>query len=410
MRVKKFLARTLPEAVTQVKADLGPEAIILHTQPIKIGGLFGLFAQRMIEVTAAAEPPGQTMPARTATAQASAHPLPPVQPPAPQPAPVFQPLPAVQLVAAAQQRTPTATAGDANRREGDMDNLRQEMERMSGMMNRVLDKLEAPASQKLEPVVRPIFQALVEQGVEQDLATALTRKIQNRIKKEGQAAGLLTDVAREVISKQFGVPQPIQAVAGGRRIVALMGPTGVGKTTTLAKLAAFWSLRKHLKVALITADTYRIAAVEQLRTYCEIIRVPLEVVESPDEVAGALQRYHDAELVLVDTAGRSHRNHQQITELEAYLQALQPHERYLVLSLTASNRDVLAVTESYSAVGFDRFLFTKLDEAMAPGITLNVLNRFKKTLSYVTTGQNVPDDIEVARPDKLSQVMLGDLP
>lgn len=393
MRVKKFLARTLPEAVAQVKADLGTEAIILHTQPVKIGGVFGLFAQRMIEVTAAVEPPPLKPPVRQAAAPAPA-------PAAPTAALAFTP-----LLQAAAARFPAPP----ERREPELDSLRHEVERVSGLVGRVLDRLETPSgADKLEPAVRPLYQQLVERGVEPDLAGGVARKIQNRLRKEGQSTGLLADVALEVLSRQFGVPQTIQAAAGQRRVVALMGPTGVGKTTTLAKLAAFWSLRKHLQVTLVTADTYRIAAVEQLRTYCEIIQVPLEVVESPADVAAALERHSAADLILVDTAGRSHRNHQQMDELAAYLRALQPDERYLVLSLTASNRDAVAVTDAYAAVGFDRLLFTKLDEAMAPGITLNVLSRSQRPLSYLTTGQNVPDDIEVARPDKLSRVLLGD--
>lgn len=393
MRVKKYLARTLPEAVAQVKADLGPEAIILHTQPVKIGGLFGFFAQRMIEVTAAAEPPA------LATRR-------PPAAPAPLPAEVAV---AAQPVPVAVEPVPAVAPG---RRDGELDQLRQEVERMSGLVGRMLERLDAPTAgekgEKLTPAVRPVYQVLVDRGVEPELAAGLVRKIQARLRREAGADGLVMDVAHEVVSRQFGVPQTIQAGPGQRRVVALMGPTGVGKTTTLAKLAAFWSLRRHLKVALMTADTYRIAAVEQLRTYCEIIQVPLEVVENPAGVGAALQRHAAAELVLVDTAGRSHRNHQQMDELAAYLAALQPDERYLVLSLTASNRDALAVAEAYAAVGFDRILFTKLDEAVAPGITLNVLSRCQRPLSYVTTGQNVPDDIEVARPEKLSRVLLGD--
>lgn len=396
MRVKKFLARTLPEALAQVKADLGADAIILHTQPVKVGGVFGLFAHKMIEVTAAVEPPA----------------------PKASPAAAVVPLPALQAAVAAQPAAPPAPHGaaalapagaaPAARAEEELGHLRQEVERISGLVTRVLDRLEVPAADKLEPVVRPVYSALVERGVEPDLAAGVVRKIQNRLKKEGQAGRLLAQIALEVLSKQFGLPETIQAAAGQRRVVALMGPTGVGKTTTLAKLAAFWALRKRLKVVMMTADTYRIAAVEQLRTYCEIIQVPLEVVENPGEVAAALARHAGTDLILVDTAGRSHRNPGQMGELGAYLEALQPHERYLVLSLTSSSRDALAVTEAYGAAGFDRLLFTKLDEAMAPGTILNVVARTRKPLSYVTTGQNVPDDIEVASPEKLSRMMLGD--
>lgn len=419
MRVKKFLARTLADAVAQVRAELGPEAIILQTQPVKVGGIFGFFSQKMIEVTAAADP--------------AFRPRPPAPPPAPEAgssgaagaaagaAEAAGATGATAAAAAMRQAAPTAGtatvattpgAGAAQgpvspaAPEGELAELRAQVDRMGGILTRVLERLETPVNEQLTPELQPIFGVLVRNGVDPGLAGSLCRRMQTRLKKEPQATA--AQVAEEVLIKQLGAPVTIQAAPGSRRVVALLGPTGVGKTTTLAKLASFWALRRGLNVALITADTYRIAAVEQLRTYCEIIGVPLEVVERPEEVPAALDRYRQADLILVDTAGRSHRNPEQMQELAAYVKTLAPDEIYLVISLTASQRDAIAVVDSYTPIGFHKLLFTKLDEAAAPGILLNALVHAGRPLSYITTGQNVPDDIEVAAPERLSRLLLGD--
>lgn len=378
MRVKKYLARSLPEAVAQVKAELGAEAIILHTRPVRRGGLLGLFAQRFIEVTAAAD---------VTAGQPLGEPL---------AAPRAAPVPSAASVAPFPPAAPAAG----------LDDLQREVQRLSGLVSQVVDRLETPGAAEVGPAVRTLYAALVQRGVDPDLAVHLAREVEARLPPEGGPPGVRAEIARQVVQRQLGAPQTLDPARS--RVAALVGPTGVGKTTTLAKLAAFWALRQRAAVALITADTYRIAAVEQLRTYCEIIGVPLTVVDRPAEVAQAIRRHREADLVLVDTAGRSHRNPGQMAELAEYLAALQPCETYLVLSLTASSRDALAAAAAYGAVGFDRLLFTKLDEAVAPGVLLNVAARCQKPLSYVTTGQNVPDDIQVARPDWLSRVLLGD--
>lgn len=434
MQVKKFLARTLADAVAQVRAELGPDAIILQTQRVKVGGIFGLFAQRMVEVTAAADPGLRLRPAappppaetrQEAARDLGASPQPPGAgpetpaarrdaggPPAPGEtggragglaAPgemgALAGRPATPRETGAQAWGPAAPAGE-------LADLVARMDRMDGLLTQVLERLETPPRSGLLPEVQPVYTGLVQSGVEPDLATSICRRVQSRWRRSPETPVL--DLAEEVLTQCLGVPETIRVAPGERRVVALMGPTGVGKTTTLAKLAAFWALRRGLKVALITADTYRIAAVEQLRTYCEIIGLPLEVVERPEEVPRALDRHRDADLILVDTAGRSHRNREQMEELAAYLDALRPDERYLVLSLTASTRDARAVVDSYRPIGFHKLLFTKLDEATAPGVLLNTLVHAGRPLSYITTGQNVPDDIEVASPERLSRILLGD--
>lgn len=179
-------------------------------------------------------------------------------------------------------------------------------------------------------------------------------------------------------------------------VVSLVGPTGVGKTTTIAKLAANFALFEGKSVGLITIDTYRIAAVEQLKTYSEIINLPIEVVYTAAEFKKALTNFEDKELVLIDTAGRSQKNKQQIRELRHFFNGRRLDETHLVLSANTKIEDLLETADSFREIEFNRLIFTKLDETNSIGNVLEVADRLKIPMSYVTTGQNVPEDIEVA--------------
>jgi flagellar biosynthesis protein FlhF len=430
VRVKKFLARSLPEAMAQVKGELGSEAIILHTQPIRIGGFLGLFGTPMIEVVAAAE---QVTPRSLIAAAAGPAPVSSPQtngpaataPAAPAPAP-----PAVQATSSSHAVHPSVSptllghAGVAPAPVGGpaggmaapattvvpshADAVAEELHAVKSMLGKVMQRLEVPANYgRLDPELKEIYGRLSAAGVDSTLAWALIRRIRSRLGRRSPR-GTAIRVARDLLEREMEAIQPISLIPGKRRVVALVGPTGVGKTTTLAKLAALHALGKKIRVSLITADTYRIAAVEQLRTYCEIIRVPLEVCHDPADVKAALRRQEKSDLVLVDTAGRSPRNLEHMGELRRYLAELEPDETFLVMSLTSSSRDAGLVADAYQAVPFDRFLFTKLDETTQVGLLYNLVTQYQKPLSYITTGQNVPDDIEIAQPRKLANAILGE--
>jgi flagellar biosynthesis protein FlhF len=193
----------------------------------------------------------------------------------------------------------------------------------------------------------------------------------------------------------------------GPHVVALIGPTGVGKTTTLAKIAANLQIREGKRVGLITLDTYRIAAIDQLRRYAELLGSPLKAVNTSDELREALAAMGDCEFILIDTAGRSPTDTMKLNELKGFLDAAAPDEVHLVLSSAASQVCIERAIERFSAVRVDKIIFTKLDEAVHVGVVLNVIRKVNKTLSYVTTGQNVPDDIEVGKGSKLAQMLLG---
>lgn len=201
---------------------------------------------------------------------------------------------------------------------------------------------------------------------------------------------------------------PIRAMAGRRKVVALVGPTGVGKTTTIAKLAANFRLRDGIRMGLVTVDTYRIAAVEQLRTYAEIIDLPMKVVTSPQDMRRALDDLTGLDLVLIDTAGRSPRDDLKIQELKSLLGEASVDEVHLVMSLTASVRSIQMTAEQFKAVNPTAMVLTKLDEAAGMGSLLSVSRQVQLPISYVTTGQDVPDDIEPANASRLTRLVLGE--
>jgi flagellar biosynthesis protein FlhF len=211
---------------------------------------------------------------------------------------------------------------------------------------------------------------------------------------------------RETITRTTRCGGPIQITPGRRRIAALVGGTGVGKTTTVAKLAANFRLRDRVRVGLITVDTYRVAAIEQLRTYADLIGVPMQVVTSPREMPAALDELTDVDLVLIDTAGRSPGDDLRIQELRSYLQAAQADEVHLVASLTAGLSNLMVTVERFSRVGPTALLLTKLDEAAGPGAVVSAAGTSGLPLSYITTGQDVPDDIEIANAERIAHRVL----
>jgi len=193
---------------------------------------------------------------------------------------------------------------------------------------------------------------------------------------------------------------------GRAKTIALIGPTGVGKTTTVAKLAASYKLRHGKRVGLVTTDTYRIAAVDQLRMYANIIGVPLKVAMTPEEMSGAVQSMSEMDVILIDTAGRSQRDAERLQELTRFIDAARPHETHLVLASTSHESVLVDSAKHFARLSPNRMIFTKLDEAVNFGILLNVAKRVELELSYVTTGQEVPDHIEVGSPDRLARLVL----
>jgi flagellar biosynthesis protein FlhF len=250
---------------------------------------------------------------------------------------------------------------------------------------------------------------LIENQVADEIAADIIHTIQKQVRPEQYAqADLMRERIAEQVEKLLPTTGPIKRTKTvGPHVVALIGPTGVGKTTTIAKLAANLQLREKHKIGLITLDTYRIAAVDQLKTFAKILGSPLKVVHGPDELAGALFEMQHCDFVLIDTAGRSPNDAMKLNELKSLLAIAEPDEVHLVLSTTASEACIDLAVNRFGEVRTDKIIFTKLDEAAHVGVVLNVVRKVNKGLSYITTGQAVPEDIEVGRGRRLAQLILG---
>lgn len=258
-----------------------------------------------------------------------------------------------------------------------------------------------------EPIAR-WSRRLAEQGVEPALVERFAEEMGQRLGRNREAAddnGYAT--AREILLEWLA-PSAGKGISPDTRIVRLVGPTGVGKTTTLAKLAAEQTLTYRRSVGFITADTYRIAAVDQLRTYADILDVPLEVVFSPSELIRAYNRLADRDLLLMDTAGRNYRNELYVSEVNSLLSAGERARTYLVLSMTHKYADMRLVASHFAKYGVDSLLLTKFDETDSYGAVLNLVQEFGFEISYITCGQTVPDDIRVFDPEELVRKMLGE--
>jgi len=270
----------------------------------------------------------------------------------------------------------------------------------------------APASRGRPASIEAAHALLLEQEFAPELAERLIRELSRRFAEhhepsnEAVRAALLERIAA-ILPTDLGDAFEVEAGRHGARRIALVGPTGVGKTTTLAKIAAHLKLKRGLRVGIVAADTYRIAAVDQLRTYAEILDLPVEIASSPRDAARACESLRNVDVILIDTAGRSQNDHMKLSELKAFVASADPDETHLVLSATASMRTLAREAEAFGSVGVDRMILTKLDEAASFGALVTLVERLGKKLSFLTHGQEVPDHIEIARGRRLAALVLG---
>ena len=256
----------------------------------------------------------------------------------------------------------------------------------------------AESQQSLHP---DLHARMTEMGVSDDLIQELFDQLPDMGAWSEQAQqALAVSAMRDLMGRRIPTGGQIELTPGRVKTVALIGPTGVGKTTTIAKLAAHYALMRNKRVALLTVDTYRIAAVEQLKTYSQIIGLPVSVAYSHAEVPAFVEQYADYDLILIDTAGRSQHHVMQVGELKSLLDAVLC-ETHLVLSASMKDKDMLEAAHRFSAARVDRLLFSKLDETSSYGTLLNVADRAGIPISYLTTGQKVPEDLEIADGKRL---------
>lgn len=421
-----------------VKAELGPDAMILSTKKERTGGVFGFFSKQVYRVTAAVDPVRK--------------PSPPSAPPAPyrEAAPrektareemessMLAPLARelkdlrekVEALARREEETraqekPTEDKEAAPRSDSliNLKNIpRADLEEIKKLLLTTLmksqegatkdvqwpnvtsaDILEGQSGEELLPEDSPLARELANSGV----STDLIRKIVDTLNTLPLQSGNQTVKSRlgETLGRLIKFAGNLKLKRNSPRIIALVGPTGVGKTTTTAKLAAMYALNRGNKVALITMDIFRVGAVEQLKTYSRIMGIPLEVASTPKELEKAVEKHSACDLIFIDTAGRSHKDKEKLDEMKNFLDNKIPMEVYLCLSATTKDRELEEILNRFRIFQASKVVFTKIDECESFGNMVNLLMKDNLQIAYFTTGQRVPEDIEIATPAKLADMI-----
>ena len=298
-----------------------------------------------------------------------------------------------------EDESPSVKSEEERQRET-IEELQNELAQMKAMLVQVVSKEKTPEDEM------SLQQVLKQQEVESDIIDDVVLQLPAETILADKDTPLALEGLKKYLADNVQMADGLELKSRKRKIAALLGPTGVGKTTTLAKIAAQCVLEKGISTAFITADTYRISAVEQLKTYADILGLPIAIVYTPDELKEAIQKFRQKQLILIDTAGRSQHNRRQMAELKEFLAVNQNIEKYLVLSATTKNEDAKDIIDKFSVCKPDKVIFTKTDETKSLGIILNILRRKEMRLSYLTNGQSVPDDIVPAEAGKLAELFL----
>jgi len=383
MQIKTFRAKTMQQALDLVRREMGMEATVLHTRELNRGLLHRFLRGKEYEIAASQEPRAE------AVASVS---------------------PEVSYESSSPPWDSCSADIDYGTKfRDDFQHLAEGQQDLNSLAAQLQQRTSRQPQPHLTETLFQTYTDMIESDIDQQFAQELLQRLQSdpNVDQMGRAA-LHAELA-SMLADELAVSGPLGANQGQGRVVALVGPTGVGKTTTIAKLAANFRLRENRRVGLITVDTYRIAAVEQLRTYADIIDLPMEVVSTPREMREAVARMRHLDLVLMDTAGRSPSDEVKIQELKSMLSEAEPDEVHLVLSAVAGSRSLVSTADKFASVGTTAILITKLDEATCLGNLLGLTRSSGLPISYLTDGQNVPDDIQVAQPNRLAQLILGNI-
>lgn len=416
MTINKFQGKTEEEAIAKAKQEFGENAVIMNVKEVKPKGLFRAFKNSTYEVTAAMEEKEQFVnPKRALQNTKKLHDSinlsadEKIDIPKPEAKPDFR-----ELI---QKTMPNSS----RMQEPEEKKIEQ---RLDDLSNRIEESLaRTPKGEKLEtenPVkekpsseefhfVRILYSTLLKNEVNEKYVNQILDEIEKFIRPGNSVDMILSNVYQKLILR-FGQPKTIDLSGSKPKILFFVGPTGVGKTTTIAKIASKYKVEYDKKVAFITADTYRIAATEQLQVYANILDAPMAIVYSQAELNDSIAKFEDYDLVFVDTAGFSHKNEKQRNDMKTLLGGVSEEynkEVYLVLSATTKYMDLLDIVDSYREIADYKLIFTKLDETTTYGNLLNIKLYSGADLSYTTNGQNVPDDIEVFDTQKIVKKLLG---
>lgn len=369
MVIKKYIVNNMNEAMTRIRYELGKDAVIINQRKIKKPGFVGFFSKKIFEVTAAVENYEKKNSKDTSMEKS---------------------IDALKKVMQKDFKVEkTKKEYETTNNSSDIMNEITEIKKIISSMSEEKNNIEKRSE---------LEEKLIKNDINEKLAKKIIKKVNNLEDNLNE-----TEKAKLVINDMIKTSN--EEMKGS---VVLIGPTGVGKTTTIAKLAGRLSLIEKKKVGLITIDTYRIGAVEQLRTYADIMNIPFKVVLTIKEMDSAIDSMKDCDVILVDTTGRSSRNKMQISELRAFVDKVNTNNINLVLSATTKNNDIEAIVEGYKVLNFNSLIITKLDETSTYGSILNILDIGDKPLNYVTIGQNVPEDIKKYSSEELTNFILGE--
>jgi len=392
--VKKYTAESMSVAMKLVRDELGTDAVIISSREIFIGGFLGMFKKRKIEVIAAKEQSKERIPVIPKVKQAP-------------------------YVAVTKQEPITRTTKQVEVLELESIKKSIELEKTNGEIERELKELKKLIKSMAQPtsqintanpeIIQQMQRNLIEQELGFETVDRITKELVNRWYKTGAMATeeevkewIVELLIAEVKDINFG------GISFTKKYINVVGPTGVGKTTTLAKLAAHCVLNHKKRVAFITTDTYRIAAIDQLMTYAKILNVPLEVCYNIDDFQKATEKFSHYDVVLIDTAGRNFRNQQYVEDLKQIIDFETELETFLVLAVTSKQKDMMDIYEQFSSIQISKFIFTKVDETSSYGSIYNMIQAYKLPVAYITNGQNVPDDLIEASAEKLMKTIVGD--
>lgn len=413
MTINKYQGRTQEEAIRIAKEQLGENAVIMNVRPIKSKGLFHFLKDSAYEVTAAVE---EQQPVAKSSGLAIQDNINfsadeeikiPIQP---------------QETVARRETNRQAEVlkrESQNRLEERIENIQDLLEKKLAPAETETAKSQSKREEKTAKMTKEqeegmkflkmIYGIMLENEINEKYANVILEDIEKVVRGGSSVDYILSSIYQKMILK-FGQPSPIEFGEKKPKVVFFIGPTGVGKTTTIAKVASKFKLDAGKKVALLSADTYRIAAAEQLKTYANILDTPFSIVYAPEELNQAIAQLADYDLILVDTAGFSHKNMEQKDDIKKLVNSLDKKyekEVFLVVSATAKYKDLVNIADVYHDIADYKLIFTKLDETSAYGNLLNIRLYSGADLSYTTNGQNVPDDIELFHTQKIVKQLLG---
>ncbi|CEE01410.1 flagellar biosynthesis regulator FlhF [Caldibacillus thermoamylovorans] len=384
MKVKKYIAPNMPEAMKKIRKDLGKEAVILNSKIIYTGGFFGLFRKKNIEVIAALDN-DMVQPSQIEKIDFSR----------------------VETNSEMKQKDMQSPQPVQNKTGENKEMILKEIHDVKQLIKQITSQGHS-SSVHIPSPYREIYQKLLSQNISETILQQLTEDIyehyyskKEQVDKDNAYDFIVQSLVEYIKPLEFGA-------ALQKKYIALIGPTGVGKTTTLAKIASIKSIEQKKKVAFITTDTYRIAAVEQLKTYAKILNVPIEVCYNLNDFKQAVEKFTAFDHVFIDTAGRNFRNKKHIEDLKKTIDFHTEMETYLVFSLTAKEEDLEMIYQQFSNIPIDKLIFTKLDETSCCGSLLNLSYKYHKPIAFITTGQDVPDDIIVATQHTIINQIVGE--